>query len=144
VLTLDQRLSSQLVRPRFFTTATLFLAALALLLAAVGIYGMAANSVAQRTQEMGIRMALGASYRRIRIMLLRETALPIAWGLAFGIAGAIASGRFLEHLLENAQPAQPEIFLAAAGLLLFIGLSACWAASARVLAIEPALAVRNE
>jgi predicted permease len=144
VLTLDQRLSSQLARPRFFTTATLFLAALALLLAAVGIYGMAANSVAQRTQEMGIRMALGASYRRIRIMLLRETALPIAWGLAFGIAGAIASGRFLEHLLENAQPAQPEIFLAAAGLLLFIGLSACWAASARVLAIEPALAVRNE
>jgi putative ABC transport system permease protein len=144
VLTLDQRLTTLLARPRFYTTATLFLAALALLLAAVGIYGMAANSVAQRTREMGVRMALGASYRRIRAMLVRENAMPIASGLAVGIAGAMGSDPFLEQLLEGAQPAQPEVFLAAAGALLCIGLLACWIASARVLAIEPAIAVRAD
>jgi putative ABC transport system permease protein len=142
VLTLDQRLSMLLARPRFYTTATLFLALLASLLAAIGIYGMAANSVAQRTREMGVRMALGASYRRVRAMLLRENALPVACGLTMGIAGATVSDPFLEQLLEGVQPAQPEALLAAAGALLVIGLLAAWIASARVLAIEPAIAVR--
>jgi putative ABC transport system permease protein len=144
VLTLDQRLNVLLARPRFYTAATLFLAALALLLAAVGIYGMAANSVAQRTREMGVRMALGASYQRIRSMLVRENAVPIACGLAAGIGGAMVSDPFLEQLLEGAQPTQPEVFLLAAGAMLCIGLSAVWIASARVLSIQPAIAVRAE
>jgi len=144
VMTLDQRLDTMLARPRFYTTATLFLAGLALLLAAVGIYGMAANSIAQRTQEMGVRLALGASYHRVRAMLLRESTLPVLAGLAIGIGGAAASGQFLAHLIENAQPPDLWVFLAAAAVLLLIGWSASWTASARVLSIEPAVAVRNE
>jgi putative ABC transport system permease protein len=142
VMTLDQRLAAVLARPKFYTTATLFLAALAVLLAAVGVYGIAAYSVAQRTHEMGVRMALGASYERIRTMLLRENLVPVGLGLAPGIAGAIASGRFLEHLLENARPPEPLTCIAAASLLLFIGFAASWRASARVLAIDPATAIR--
>jgi predicted permease len=144
VMTLDQRLAAVLARPRFYTTATLFLAALAVLLAAVGTYGMASYSVAQRTHEMGVRMALGASYERIRTMMLRENLAPISYGLAPGIAGAIASGRTLEHLLEDARSPELLTCLAAAGLLLFIGLLASWHASARVLSIEPASAVRAD
>jgi predicted permease len=142
VMTLDQRLEAVLARPKFYTTATLFLAALAVLLAAVGVYGIAAYSVAQRTHEMGVRMALGASYERIRTMLLRENLVPVGLGLAPGIAGAIASGRFLEHLLENARPPELMTYIAAASLLLFIGFAASWRASARVLAIDPATAIR--
>jgi putative ABC transport system permease protein len=144
VMTLDERLATVLARPKFYTTATLFLAALAVLLAAVGAYGMASYSVAQRTHEIGVRMALGASYERIRTMLLRENLAPIGYGLAPGIAGAVASGRALEHLLENARAPEPLTWLVAAGLLLLIGFLASWRASARVLAIEPATAVRAD
>jgi ABC-type antimicrobial peptide transport system permease subunit len=143
-MTLDQRLSTVLARPRFYTTATLFLAALAVLLATVSIYGTTLYSVAQRTQEMGIRMALGASYGRLRAMMIRENAVPIAGGLIPGIGVAIASGRFLEHLIENGRRPEPLVSVAAAGLLLTIGILASWAASARVLAIEPATAVRTD
>jgi predicted permease len=144
VMTLDERLAAVLARPKFYTTATLFLAALAVLLAAVGTYGVASYSVAQRTHEVGVRMALGASYERVRTMMLRENLVPICYGLAPGIAGAIASGRFLEHLLENARPPEPLTCIAAAVLLLFISFLASWRASARVLAIEPATAIRAD
>ena len=144
VMTLDQRLAAVLARPRFYTTATSFLAALAVLLAAAGAYGTASYSVAQRTHEIGVRMALGASYERVRTLLLRQNLVPIAYGLAAGIAGAIASGRFPEHLIEHARPAGPWTCIGAAGLLLFVGFLASWSASARVLAIEPAAAVRAD
>jgi len=144
VKTLNQRLADTLSRPKFYTTATLFLAVLAVLLAAVGIYGTAAYSVAQRRHEMGIRMAVGASYQRIRSMMLRESLAPIVCGMAAGIAGSIASGRYLGHLLENAARTQLWTCTAAAGFLLLTGLVAAWSATARVRAIDPADAVRAE
>jgi putative ABC transport system permease protein len=144
VKTLDQRLADVLSRPKFYTTATLFLAVLAILLAAVGIYGTAAYSIAQRTHEMGVRMAIGASYQRIRGMTLNESLVPIVAGTAVGIAGSIASGRYLAHLLENA--ARPALWTCtiAAGFLLLTGLLAAWSATARVLSIDPADAIRAE
>ena len=144
VKTLDQRLSDVLSRPKFYTTATLFLTALAVLLAAVGVYGSAAYSVANRKHEMGIRMALGASSVRIRSMMLHENLGPMAAGVAAGIAGTIASGQYLGHLLVNAS--QPGLWTcaAAAAVLMFIGFSAVWTATSRVLAIDPADAVRAE
>jgi len=144
VKTLNQRLADTLSRPKFYTTATLFLAVLAVLLAAVGIYGTAAYSVAQRRHEMGIRMAVGASYQRIRSMMLRESLAPIVCGMAAGIAGSIASGRYLGHLLENAARTQLWTCTAAAGFLLLTGLVAAWSATARGRAIDPADAVRAE
>jgi predicted permease len=141
---LDQRLADVLARPKFYTAATLLLATLAALLAAVGVYGTAAHSVASRKHEMGVRMALGASYERIRIMMLRENLAPMSFGMAAGVVGAIASGRYLEHLLVNAERPALWTCTAAAAFLLFTGLAAVWTATARVLAIDPADAVRAE
>ena len=144
VKTLDQRFDEVLSRPRFYTTATLFLTLLAALLVAVGIYGAAAHSIAQRKHEMGIRMALGASYQRIRSMMLRESLIPIIVGAASGIILSLASGRYLDHLLENA--VQPTAWTCTAGavLLLLTGLTAAWSATGRLLSIDPADALRAE
>ncbi|HWQ56106.1 MAG TPA: ADOP family duplicated permease [Bryobacteraceae bacterium] len=141
---MEQRLADVLARPRFYTTATLLLAAVAVMLAVVGVYGTAAYSVASRSHEMGVRMALGASHERIRMMMLREGLAPMGLGMAAGIAGALAVGRYLEHLLVSAE--QPGLWAcaAAAGFLLFTGFLAVWTATARVLAIDPADVVRAE
>lgn len=144
IKTLDQRLADALAQPRFYTTATLFLAALAVLLAAVGIYGTAAYTIAQRRSEMGIRMALGATYERLRSMMVRESLLPILCGSALGVAGSLAAGRYLGHLIEGAAQAESYIFAAAAGLFLVVGLVASWSATSRVLSIDPADAIRAE
>ncbi len=144
VKTLDQRLTEVLSRPRFYTTATLFMTLLAALLAAVGSYGTAAYSIAQRKHEMGIRIALGASYHGVRGMMLRESLIPIIVGAVSGIFLSLALGRYLGHLLENA--VQPTVWTCAAGaaLLLLTGLTAAWSATGRVLSIDPADALRAE
>jgi len=143
VKTLEQRLSDVLARPRFYTTATLFLAMLAVLLAAAGIFGTAAQSIAQRRQEMGIRMAIGASYGSIRSMMVRESLFPVVCGAGLGIGLSILSGRFLEHLLENAS-ASGWMSVQAAGLLLITALAAAWSATGRVLKIDPIEVIRAE
>jgi predicted permease len=144
VKTLDQRLADVLSRPRFYATATFFLAVLAILLAAVGIYGTAAYSIAQRRHEIGVRMAVGASHRRVRGMLLSESLAPIVFGTVVGIAFSILLGRYLEHLIEAA--AQPALWAstAAAGFLLAIGVATAWSATAGVLSVEPVDALRAE
>jgi ABC-type antimicrobial peptide transport system permease subunit len=144
VTTLDQRLSLVLARPRFYTTAAFFLAALSVLLAAGGIYGMTSNTIGQRTREMGIRMALGATYPRVRAMLIWENVLPAAIGLIPGAALALASGRFLEHLQESVRPPEVSVCITASGLLLLVGLVSAWAASRSVTRIEPATAVKTD
>ncbi|MGC2658079.1 MAG: FtsX-like permease family protein, partial [Bryobacteraceae bacterium] len=144
VQTLSHRFDDVLSRPRFYTTTIFFLALLAALLVAVGIYGTAAHSIAQRKHEMGVRMALGASYQRIRGMMLRESLTPIIVGAALGIILSLASGRYLGNLLENA--AEPTAWASTAGaaLLLLTGLTAAWNATGRVLSIDPADALRAE
>ncbi|MCL4849883.1 MAG: ABC transporter permease [Bryobacteraceae bacterium] len=144
VKTLEQRLADMLARPRFFTTATLVLTLIAFLLAAAGIFGTAAHSVAQRSHEMGVRMALGASHIRLRALLLRESVAPVLAGAAAGIAVAVAGGRSLEHLVENARPVEIWTCAAAACLLVIAAAGAAWLATARLLAIRPADAVRAE
>jgi predicted permease len=142
--TLDRRLADALSRPRFYTTATLFLAGLAVLLAGAGIYGTAAHSVAQRKHEMGVRLALGASYLRIRSMMLRESLIPLGVGMTAGVAGSLASGRYLAHLMASAGPANAWTCMAGVGFLLLLGLLAAWRATARVLSVDPADAIRSE
>jgi putative ABC transport system permease protein len=144
VKTLDQRLSDALARPRFYTTATLFLAMLSVLLAAAGIFGTAAQSIAQRRQEMGIRMAIGATHGSIRNRMVRETLLPVLCGAMLGIGLSVLSGRFLERLLENAPAADGWTSAQAAGLLLVAALAAAWSATGRVLKIDPIEVIRAE
>lgn len=144
VKTLEQRLSDVLSRPKFYTTATIFLAVLASLLAVVGIYGTASYSISQRRHEMGVRMAVGASYGRVRRMMLGESALPIISGAAAGIALSILCGHSLAHLVEAASRPAWWTYAGAAGFLLLGGLGAAWSATEKVLSIDPADALRAE
>ena len=144
VKTLEQRRDEVLAKPRFYTTAMLFLGLVALLLAAAGVYGTALYVIAQRKREMGIRMALGASYRTLRGTLLRQSALPVAAGLLCGIPAALGCARFLSHLIFEANAPAATTLIGACVVLLAVAVLAAWRAGARVLAIDPLEAIRAE
>jgi len=144
VKTFEQRLSEALARPQFFTQATLFLGALAMFVAATGIYGTAVRSVAQRRREMGVRMALGATSGQVRTAVLRQTLAPIAVGALAGAVGALGARRYVGHLIVNAEPVTWPVCVAAALVLLGVAAVATWRATARVVAIDPAEAVRAD
>jgi putative ABC transport system permease protein len=127
--TMEQRLDDALARPQFYRTAVSCFAAFASLLAMIGIYGVVSYTVAQRTHEMGVRMALGTTPAGLRIRLLRRGLLTIGAGAVLGVAGAVLSGRFLESLIEGAKPANATTY---AGTLISIALIAAagiWVAS---------------
>jgi putative ABC transport system permease protein len=144
IKTLDQRLSETLAGPRFYTTAVLFLGGFALLLSIIGIYGVAAHATAQRTQEIGVRIAVGADPRKVRWMLLLQGLAPVTVGLAFGAAAALGLGKYLNHLIESAQPVGTWTCAAAALLLASTGAIAVWTATSRILRIDPMRALRTE
>jgi ABC-type antimicrobial peptide transport system permease subunit len=137
-------LQDSLARPRFYTTAVVFFAAFALLLAVIGVYGAASHSLAQRTHEIGIRTAVGASPVRLRAMLLREHMMPVMAGVLAGIVGAIAMGRLLQSFIDTAEPvSNGSSSLAAAALALAAGV-AVWSATRRIVKMNPLAALRTE
>jgi hypothetical protein len=144
VKTLAQRLDDLLAGSRFYTVAALFFAVLAMLLAVVGVYGVAAHSIAQRTHEIGVRIAVGAAPGEVRLMLLRQSLLPVTVGMIAGIAAALWLGRFIGHLIENAQPMGPWMCGAAALALIATSAAAVWTATRRVTQIDPIDALRTE
>jgi putative ABC transport system permease protein len=127
--TMEQRMADALARPRFYRTAVVSFTSFALILATIGIYGMVSYAVARRSREMGIRLALGSTARRLRAKLARQELMTIFVGALVGIGGAVISGRLLESLVEGAK-AVPAIFYA--GSLIFIvaiASAAIWAAT---------------
>jgi predicted permease len=142
--TLDQRLAESLARPRFYTTAVLFFGGFALLLAVIGVYGVASYSIIQRTHELGVRIAIGASAERMRFLLLRQSLLPVAIGMAAGVAGTFGLGRFLEHLMDTAQRVDGATCGVAAALLTLIAAMAVWSATQRILRLDPMQVLRAE
>jgi len=142
--TLDDRLADALARPRFYTTAVLFFGAFGLLLAIIGVYGVASYSIIQRTHELGVRIAIGASAQRTRWMLLRQSLLPVAIGMAVGVAGAIGLGQFLQHLLDTAQRVDGLTVAIAATILAAIASVAVWSATERILRLDPMQVLRAE
>jgi putative ABC transport system permease protein len=110
-------MAENFARPQFYKTAVTSFAAFALLLALIGIYGIVSYTVARRTHEMGVRMALGATPEDLRVELLRQGLLPIVAGAIPGIALAALSGRLLESLVEGARSVEPTVY---AGSVLFI------------------------
>lgn len=119
-------------------------AALALVLAAVGIYGVLAFSIAQRCREIGTRMALGAGSRQILTMVLGQgLALTLA-GVALGAAAALALGRFLSSMLFGVTPTDPATFAAVSTLLVAVALAACYRPARRATRIDPIEALREE
>ena len=117
---------------------------LGLLLAVVGVYGVVSYAATQRTQELGIRMALGASPRQILVLLLRQGAQLIAAGLVFGLAGAWALTRAMSHMLVGVSPSDPLTYVSVAALLSFITLLACWIPARRAIRVDPMIALRYE
>jgi putative ABC transport system permease protein len=144
VTTMERLVDGALARPRFNTLLMAIFAALALLLAALGVYGVMAHAVSQQTREIGIRVALGAPARSVmRLIIARGMALA-GIGLLLGLAGAAAAGRLLSGLLFGVGPADPATYAAAGGVLLVVSLLACWIPARRVLGVDPVVALRHE
>jgi putative ABC transport system permease protein len=119
-------------------------AALAALLAAIGIYGVLSYLVTQRTREIGIRISLGVSRTRVLGKLLGESLRLIMAGLAAGIGAAYLAGHILASLLHEVKPNDPAIFLATAALLAAIALVACYVPARRAARMDPMAALRHE
>ena len=144
VLTMDNLLS-ETVSPRKFSTVLLIVfAVVALLLAAVGIYGVMSRLVAARTNELGIRMALGAAPLGILRLILARGAKLAAAGVVLGLVGAFAVTRFLSSLLFGVTAFDPLTFVAVSALLVLVALLACYIPARRATRVDPIVALRYE
>jgi putative ABC transport system permease protein len=142
--TVDQLVETA-ASPRRFTMLLLgIFAGLALVLAAVGIYGVIAYSVGQRTREMGIRMALGANPGMLERQVLKEALLLAAAGALLGLVGLAGLSRFIASLLFGTSPADPIVFTAATALLVCVASLAAWIPARRAARIDPVSALRFE
>ena len=142
--TLDDVVSEAAAQPRFRTLLLAALAALALALAAVGLYGVVSYSVSQRTAEIGIRMALGATASDVVRMIVGEGMWLALGGVALGIAGAYALSRTLATLLYGVDPTDPASFVFGSTFLVIFALLASYVPARRATRIDPAVALRAE
>jgi putative ABC transport system permease protein len=144
VMTMDGLLSDSVSPRRFSAMLVGIFAVLAVLLAAVGIYGVMSYSVSQRTQEIGVRMAMGAQPAKVRSMILVHTFKVTAAGVAFGLAGAFVVARFLTSLLFGVGQHDPFTFFGVAGLLIVVALVAAYLPARRAMGVDPIVALRYE
>jgi predicted permease len=144
VATGEQIVDRSLAGQRFATLLMLVFAALGTLLAAVGLYGVLTYAVSQRSQEIGIRMALGAQHRHVLRMVLRQGMAVVAVGIAAGSVGGLALGRLMRSQLFNVSPADPATFVIIAVLLSAVALLACWLPARRATKVDPMEALRHE
>jgi predicted permease len=144
VQTLKQRVGASVAQARFLTLLLALFAAVAVLLAAVGIYGVVAYAVAQRTRELGIRMALGARGDDVLWLVLRQGVALAAAGTAIGLAGALLTTRALGRLLYQVTPSDPAILLAGTLALIAVASLASWLPARRAARTDPVEALRAE
>jgi len=144
VRTQDQQIDADLIEERLFATLTSCFGLLALALASVGIYGIMAYSVSQRTNEIGIRLALGAKPAQLRGMILRESTGLAITGVIAGVAAALLLARAVKSMLYGIAPYDPLTVVAGVGLLLAIALLASWIPARRAAGVQPMQALRHE
>ena len=144
VKTMDQRLSESLARRRFAMLALGLFAGFALLLANIGIYGVISYSVAQRTNELGIRLALGASQGNVLRLILAEGFRLALAGIALGVALSFAVTRFMSSLLFGVRATDLFTFGALSMLLIVVSLLACYLPARRAMKVDPLVALRYE
>ena len=144
VRTMEQVVSQSLASDRFFTVFFGAFAAVALLLASVGIYGVMSFVVAQRTHEIGLRMALGAGRRQVLVQVLREGMTTALAGTAVGAAGAFFVGRMMKGMVYGVETTDPVLFIAVALTLLGAALVACLVPARRAASVDPMVALRQD
>jgi putative ABC transport system permease protein len=142
--TMGQLLYDSAAQPRFYSLLLGAFAALALLLAAVGIYGVISYAVAQRTQEIGIRMALGAQKADVLKLVIGQGMVWVLAGVAAGLAGALALTRVMKSLLYEVGASDPTTFLGVTALLTVVALLACLLPARRAAKVDPLVALRYE
>jgi predicted lysophospholipase L1 biosynthesis ABC-type transport system permease subunit len=144
IRTMDEVMGRSTARQSFSMLLLTIFGAVALLLAAIGIYGLMAYSVAQRTQEMGIRMALGADRATIRKMVVWHGMRLASVGIVVGIAASFGLTRLLSTFLFGVKPWDPAVFVSAPLILAAIALVAVWLPAARASKVDPMQALRAE
>jgi putative ABC transport system permease protein len=141
---LEDLLAESVSVPRFYMLIVLMFSALALTLAAVGLYGILNYSVVHRTHEIGVRMALGAERADVLEMILRQGFILILFGVVLGVAGAWASTRALESMLFQVRAKDSATFVGACMMLVAVGLLACYIPARRATKVDPMVALRHE
>jgi putative ABC transport system permease protein len=144
VSTMTAHVADLLVTERFSATLMTTFAAVGLFLAAFGLAGVIAYSVSQRTGEIGLRMALGATGRDVLVMILREGAVLIAIGIAIGGAAARTLALALGGMLYGVHPGDPRTFLIVSAVLIVVSLAACGVPALRAMRVEPLVALKSE
>jgi ABC-type antimicrobial peptide transport system permease subunit len=141
---LPQQVRENVYLDRMISTLTVAFALLATLLAAIGLYGVLAYSVAQRTREIGVRMALGADARSVRGLVLRQVGVMTFIGAAIGIAAALGLGRAARSLLYELQGYDPVVIVGAAAVLAMVAFAAGFLPALRASRVDPMQALRYE
>ena len=144
IQTMDQMLSESRWAQRVFGSSFAIFAAIALVLSSLGLYAVMAYSVAQRTQEIGVRMALGAQGRQVTWLVLKRGVVQLAMGLTLGVAGALALSRVLRGVLVEITPSDPVTFAAITILLTVVSIAACLLPARQATRVDPLVALRAE
>jgi putative ABC transport system permease protein len=144
VRTMDDYLAFDLGRARFQTLLLGLFASIALLLTAVGLYGVVAQSVTQRVQEIGIRMALGATRENVRAMVLSQGTVLSFAGVMTGVFGALAFSRVIESMLYEIPPRDPMTYVGVCAILTLVALLASYVPALRATRLDPMVALRYE
>ena len=141
---MDELVSKSMVQPRFLALLLATFSGIALFLAAIGIYGVMAYSVAQRTQEIGVRMALGARPLHVLRLVVGQSLVMLLFGTAIGLAGAVALTRLMRTLLFEITATDPLTYVSVIGLLTVVALLACYIPARRAAKVDPLIALRYE
>jgi len=144
IRTLEQYVGTAVAQPKFNALLLGLFAALALVLTAIGLYGVMAYSVVQRTPEIGLRIALGAQTSKVLELVIAQGIRLTAMGLVIGLAAAYGLTRFMESFLFGVTPTDPLTFVLIALLLALVALVACYVPARRAAKVDPMVALRCE
>jgi putative ABC transport system permease protein len=144
VRSMDQWMSSNAARPRMNSVLLEVFAGIALMIAAIGIYGVVSYSVSQQTREIGVRVALGAKRSHVLALVLREGMIMALAGIGGGLIAAIGISRLMASLLFGVQARDPLTFGAVAAILTAVAAAACWAPALKASRVDPVIALRGE